>query len=135
MTKQKHTQPKVDRRKSMSEKKAAKMAVTFELKDDGTAVATAKPVDAMGLGPAKLPDDASHPAWASDNPAVTVTEDTTDPSGLTAKVAPSSPPSLVTGAHLSITSTVASSGATLSGTSDPIDVVPGAASGFAIAEQ
>jgi len=114
---------------------AGKMAVDFQILDNGSAIATAKPVDAAGL-PASLLSTAGPGVWTSDNPGVVVTVDPTDPTGLRATVTPSTPPVLVTGAKLTVTSTdTVDATKVISGVSDPIDIVGGPAVGFSVQEQ
>ncbi len=75
--------------------KVAAASIEFDFFDNGQAVATLSLVDAAGL-PATLPAGASLsvPPWASDNAGV-VASPAAD--GLSAILAPSTPPVLVTG--------------------------------------
>lgn len=111
--------------------KAVKATVDFQLKDNGTATATLTPIDAAGLS-TSMPAGASVPVWASSDPGVVVTAAA---DGLSAQVAPATPPVLVTGAVITATATLADGTTTISGQGDPIDVVASDAVGFAIAEQ
>lgn len=106
-------------------------SVDFQLKDDGSAIATLTPVDAAGLD-AAMPAGATVPVWVSSNPAVVVTA---APDGLTADIKPSVPPALVTGVMITATATLADGTTVLTGTSDPIDVVGDVATGFRITEK
>ena len=104
--------------------------VDFQLKDDGTAVATATPLDKAG-NPATL-QPGEVPQWSSDNAAVVV-DGSGDPSGLTAKLTPSG--GLAVGVNISVSLVITNADGTtttLSG-SAPVDVVGTTASGFSIA--
>lgn len=106
-----------------------KASLDFQLLDNGTAKAVATPDDAAGL-PAQLPAGVTA-SWASSDPGVVVTADASDPTGLTAIVAPANPPVLVTGAKVSVSATLPD-GTVITGSSEGIDVVGGAAAGFKV---
>jgi hypothetical protein len=105
-------------------------ALDFQLLDNGTALATATPIDAAGL-PTTLPAGSGTPVWASSAPSVVVTPVATDPTGLSATVTPSTPPVLATAVQVSVTAALAS-GSSITGT-DLVDVVAGGPTGFSVA--
>jgi hypothetical protein len=114
-----------------------KATVDFQLLDNGTATATLTPVDAAG-NPTSMPalqagqagaPGASVPAWTSSNPAITVAAAA---DGLSATLTPTS---LATGVIITATATLADGVTVLTGSGNPIDVVAGTATAFAIAEQ
>lgn len=114
-----------------------KATVDFQLLDNGTAKATLTPIDAAG-NPTSMPalqagqagaPGASVPAWTSSNPAITVAAAA---DGLSATLTPTS---LATGVIITATATLADGVTVLTGSGNPIDVVAGTATAFAIAEQ
>lgn len=119
-------------------KAAAKAAVDFQILDNGTATATATPVDALGEL-TTLPVGSPAPTWTVQDSTnatstfLTLTPVTSDPTGLTQTITvtlPTPPPSpLPTGLVVSVTA------GTISGSGNPIDIVPGPASNFVVAEQ
>jgi len=109
-------------------------SIDFQLHDDGTATGTLTPEDALAADTV-LPVGTSVPVWTSSSPDIVVTASA---DGMTAKIVPSSPPVLVTGVTVSASATLpnnpdGSPGATITGTSEGIDVVPGGPTGFKIA--
>jgi hypothetical protein len=119
--------------------KAKFSKVRVAIQDNGTALLTATPTDAMGLA-TTLPTGTTTPVWTSSDPGIVVTPVATDATGLTATAAPATPPVLVTGVVATVTATLptnpdGSAGATISG-STPADlsVVAGGPTGFQIAE-
>lgn len=105
-----------------------KATVDFQLLDNGTATATLTPVDAAG-NPTSMPSGAGVPVWTSSNPAITVAPAA---DGMSATLTPTA---LATSVTISATSTLADGVTTISGSGNPIDVVAGTATAFAIAEQ
>jgi hypothetical protein len=109
--------------------------VTFQT--DGTAKAVAAPTDQFGVA-TTLPAGASTPAWKSSDPGLVATLDlTADPTGLTAKLTPATPPVAVTGASVSVSSTLADGSTVIQGTSDPADpinITGSAATGFKVTQ-
>jgi hypothetical protein len=112
----------------MQHNKVKDAGVDFVLLDNGKATATLTPVDSVG-NPTTLPAGTPPPVWASSDPAVTVTPAA---DGLSAALAPSG--SLATGVVITATATLPD-GTVITGTGDPIDVVPGTVSAFKIVEQ
>jgi hypothetical protein len=122
----------------MANKAPRKATMDFQLLDNGTATATLTLVDAAGL-PTTLPSGATIgvPPWASSNPAIVVTPAA---DGMSAALAPSSPPVLVTGVVISagpatITNADGSTVSLAVVSGDPIDVIAGGPAGFSISEQ
>ena len=107
--------------------KVMKATLDFQLLDNGTATATLTPIDAAGLA-TTLPAGTPIPVWVSSDPSVVVTAAA---DGMSATVAPATPPVAKTGVTISVSTTLAS-GTSISG-SDVVDVVAGTATGFAIA--
>jgi hypothetical protein len=110
-----------------SGKKAVKATVAFNLQDNGTATATASPIDSVNNA-TTLPAGVVPVATSSD-PAVTV-DQSADPSGLTAKLTPSG--ALATGVVITFNATMPDS--TVISGSGTVNVVAGPASSLAIAE-
>jgi hypothetical protein len=108
----------------------SKATLDFQILDSGSATATLTPVDAEGFT-TTLPDGTPIPSWVSSDPGVVVTPAA---DGMTATLAPSTPPVLVTGVTISASTTLAG-GTVITGTSSPIDVVVGGPTGFQITEQ
>ena len=115
--------------------KNAKASLDFQLADNGTATATISFFDAANL-PTNLAagQTASVPTWTPSASSVVVTPAAT---GLTAVVAPATPPVLATDVTITVsTITITNSdGTTISlpaVTSDGIDVVGSAVAGFSI---
>jgi hypothetical protein len=112
-----------------------KQAIDFQLLDNGTAKATLTTVDAAGE-PAVIPSTSTlaAPAWSSSSPGLVITPAA---DGLSATIAPSVPPVLVTDAIITVgpaTLTDASGNVTtIAGvSSEGIDVIAGGPSGFQI---
>ena len=105
-----------------------KATVDFQLLDNGTATATLTPVDAAG-NPTSMPTGASTPVWTSSNPAIIIAPAA---DGMSATLTPTG---LATGVVITATATLADGTTTLTGSGNPIDVVAGAATAFAISEQ
>jgi hypothetical protein len=105
-----------------------KATVDFQLLDNGTATATLTPVDAAG-NPTTMPAGATVPAWTSSSPGIAITAAA---DGMSATLTPTG---LGTGIIISANSTLSDGVTTLTGSGNPIDVVAGSASAFAIAEQ
>ena len=121
-------QQSTQERENLMAQKAVKASLDFQLLDSGQATATLSPVDAADI-PTTLPAGTPVPTWTSSDPGITVTAAA---DGMSATVAPASPPVMVTAAVITATTTLAS-GTVLTGTSDPIDVVGGGPTGFKIA--
>ena len=109
--------------------KAVNATMDFQLLDNGSATATLTPIDSVGE-PTTLPAGVV-PAWSSSDPAVVVVPAA---DGMSAALAPASPPVLATGVVITASATLPS-GAVITGSGDPIDVVAGGPVGFKIAEQ
>jgi len=107
-----------------------KAIVDFRMLDNGSATATLTPVDVAGL-PTTLPDGTPPPSWASRDPAVVVTPAA---DGMSATLAPATPPVLATGVIITASTTLPD-GTAISGSGNPIDVVAGGPTGFQITEQ
>jgi hypothetical protein len=107
--------------------KKLKAGVDFQLFDNGSAVATLTPLDAVGIE-TTLPAGTPTPAWTSSDPGVVVSAST---DGLSAIVTPATPPVLVQGATITATATLLD-GTVITGTSEAIDVVPGGPVGFQV---
>lgn len=115
-----------------------KANLDFQMKDDGSAVASITAVlDKVG-NPTSLPtgSDAIIPAWTASDPAVTVVAAA---DGMSATVTPTqptdgTPPALVTGVTITAQATLGD-GTLVVGVSDPIDVVADEAVGFKISLQ
>ena len=106
-----------------------KATVDFQLLDNGTATATITgALDAAG-NTVPVPAGTTVPVWTSSNPAITVVAAA---DGMSAKLTPAA---IATGVIITATATLADGVTVLSGSGNPIDVVAGAASQFAIAEQ
>lgn len=114
--------------------KVRKATVDFQLLDNGTATLTATPVDSVGI-PTTLPAGSGAGVWTSSNPGLVVTVNPNDASGLTATVAPAQPPALLTGAVCTISVLLPDGVTTITGNSDPIDIIAGGATGFTVVEQ
>lgn len=108
--------------------KVAKASVEFNIQDDGTAVATATPLDKVG-NKTTLPDGSTCVATSSD--AAIAVDQSGDPSGLTAKLTPSG--ALATGVVITFTATLPDT-TVITGVSGPINVVAGPANSLAIEE-
>lgn len=120
---------------NMAVRKAAKASLDFQLQDNGTANATLTLVDAAGLA-TTLPAGASLsvPAWVSSNPAIVATAAA---DGMSAVIAPATPPVLVTGVTITVGPAILTNadGSTVtipSVVSQGIDVVGGGPAGFSI---
>jgi hypothetical protein len=109
--------------------KAVNATMDFQLLDNGSATATLTPIDSVGE-PTTLPAGVV-PAWSSSDPAVVVVPAA---DGMSAALAPASPPVLATGVVITASATLPS-GAAITGSGNPIDVVAGGPAGFSIAEQ
>lgn len=109
--------------------KVAKASVEFNIQDDGTAVATATPLDKVG-NKTTLPDGSTCVATSSD--AAIAVDQSGDPSGLTAKLTPSG--ALATGVVITFTATLPDT-TVITGVSGPINVVAGPANSLAIEEE
>lgn len=100
-----------------------------DLVDNGTAKYVATPVDAAG-DQVDIPAGSAIPSWASsDDTTIQVTPDTTDASGLTAVGKP-----LKLGTGVVATITMTTTNATVSGSSDPLNVIAGPPTGFVVGE-
>ncbi len=107
--------------------KAKALGVDFQLLDNGTMKATLTVLDAAGLAT----------TWPTGQPIVWTVSDpgvvATPADGLSAILAPASPPVLVTGVIPTATGTLAD-GTVITVNGDPIDVIAGGAAGFQMAE-
>lgn len=108
-----------------------KLAIDFQLHDNGNATAKATPIDSMDLG-TTLPAGSSVPVWVPSDPTALAVSAAAD--GLSCLVTPASPPKLATGVTVSMSATLPD-GSVIGGVSDPIDVVASEAVGFKIALQ
>lgn len=108
--------------------------MNFEMKDDGSAVATITDIlDKAGL-PASLTGDAI--AWSSSDstPGPSAVSLTPAPDGLSCAIAPATPPTLATGLTITATATLPDS-SQLAEASDPMDVIADQAVGFKVSLQ
>jgi hypothetical protein len=109
--------------------KVTKATVDFQINENGTATATLVPVDANG-NDTSMPAGASVPVWTASDPDISVAQAA---DGMSAVFTAGT--TAITAATATATSTLAD-GTTLTGTTDPIDVIPnppGAATRFRIA--
>jgi hypothetical protein len=115
---------------------ALKAGLDITLLDSGTATATLGFVDSVGIA-TSLPagSTVAGQVWSSSNPAIVVTPSA---DGLSAALAPSTPPVLATAVTISVSAgTVTNADGTTEtvtgATSQPIDVVAGGPAGFSLA--
>ena len=110
--------------------KMATAAVDFTIFENGQATATLTPVDKNG-NPTSMPPGASIPTWVSSDPSIIVSASA---DGLSALLTAGTV--AVDNATITATATLPDGTTTLTGVSDPVDVVPqppGSAVAFKIA--
>lgn len=110
-------------------KKFGKLKIT--LLDNGTAKAVATPTDSVGIT-TTLPTGSTVPVWTSSDPGATVTPDATDASGLTAIIAPATPPVLVSAFTVSVDTVLPDGTTHVTGTSESNSIVAGGPAGFSV---
>lgn len=122
--------PKNNKEKQMATKKFGRMKI--DVLDNGTARATATPVDAAGLA-TSLPSGTSTPTWTASDPGVVINPDPADPSGLSAIFGPATPPVLVNGFTVSVDAVLPDGTTHITGTSESNNIVAGGPTGFQVA--
>lgn len=120
---------KLKKENKMATKSFGKMKI--DVLDNGTAKATATPVDAAGL-PTTLPSGTSTPVWSASDPNVVINPDPSDTSGLTAIFGPATPPQLVSGFTVSVDAVLPDGTTHITGTSSPNNIVAGGPTGFSV---
>jgi len=102
------------------------------LLDNGTARATATPIDAVGIA-TTLPSGTSTPVWTSSDPGAVVTPDAADTTGLSAIITPATPPVLVASFTVTCDAVLPDGSTHITGTSDTNSIVAGGPAGFQVA--
>lgn len=109
-----------------------KATVDFQLQDNGTVKFTAKPVDAKGFA-ATLPAGTPPLSWVSSDPALVLSADPDDNSGFALSQI-GTPAGLATGVVVTGSTTLPGAVEPISGSANPVDIIAGPVSGFAVTE-